>query len=102
VRIGIKTSAILFGRHDVAAVMACYALFIAAMAAIGAWQHYGAWYYAGLALAALIAVRHYFMIRNRAREGCFRAFLHNNWIGAAIFAGVALDVTRSTAHALMA
>ena len=90
-RIGIRTSAILFGRFDVAAIMACYAAFIAAMAAIGRWQQYGLPYYAGLAVAAALAAWHYVLIRGRSREGCFRAFRHNNWIGAAIFAGIVLD-----------
>ena len=90
-RIGIRTSAILFGRCDVAAVMAFYALFLASMAAIGWYLRYGPFYYAGLAVAAAIAVYHYFLIRSRTREGCFKAFLHNNWIGAATFAGIVLN-----------
>jgi len=90
-RIGIRTSAILFGRFDVAAVMTFYALFLAAMAAIGAYLRYGPLYFLGLVAAAGIAVYHYFLIRGRSREGCFKAFLHNNWIGAAIFAGIVLD-----------
>jgi 4-hydroxybenzoate polyprenyltransferase len=90
-RTGMRTSAILFGKHDVAAVMVCYALFIATMAAIGVWQRFGAFYYAGLVMAAVIASWHYRLIRSRTREGCFKAFLHNNWIGAAVFAGIALD-----------
>ena len=90
-RIGIKTSAILFGRADVAAVMACYAVFLGAMAGIGAWQGYGPYYYAGLAAAAALAGFHYRLIRDRSREGCFRAFRHNHWIGMAVFAGVLLD-----------
>ncbi len=90
-RIGIRTSAILFGRFDVAAVMLCYALFIASMAAIGWWAKLGPAYYGGLVVAAAIAIYHYFLIRGRTREGCFKAFLHNNWLGAAVFAGIALD-----------
>ncbi len=90
-RIGIRTSAILFGTRDVAAVMACYALFIAAMLAIGFWQGYGLLYYAGLAAAAAIALSHYPMIQGRTREGAFKAFLHNNWLGAAVFLGIVLD-----------
>ena len=89
--IGIKTSALFFGKRDVAAVMACYALFIATMAGIGWWQRYGVYYYAGLAAAAAIAALHYRWIRERTREGCFKAFLGNNWIGAAIFVGIVLD-----------
>ncbi|MGE5094400.1 MAG: 4-hydroxybenzoate octaprenyltransferase [Betaproteobacteria bacterium] len=90
-RTGIHTSAIFFGRHDVAAVMASYALFVGAMAAIGLWQRYGVAYYAGLAAAAAIAAYHYTLIRTRSREGCFKAFRHNNWLGAAVFAGIAID-----------
>jgi 4-hydroxybenzoate polyprenyltransferase len=90
-RIGMRTSAILFGRYDVAAVMACYALFVASMAAIGEWMSAGAFYFAGVAVAAALAGYHYRLIRGRTREGCFRAFRHNNWVGAAIFAGIVLD-----------
>jgi 4-hydroxybenzoate polyprenyltransferase len=90
-RIGIRTSAILFGKHDVAAVMACYALFIATMAAIGAWQRYGPFYFAGLGIALAICLAHYRWIRGRTREGCFKAFLGNNWVGAAVFLGIVLD-----------
>ena len=91
VRLGVRTSAILFGRFDVAAVMTCYVLFLAAMAAIGAWQRMGVAYYLGLAAAAAIVGYHYHLIRTRTREGCFKAFLHNNWLGAAVFAGIAVD-----------
>jgi len=71
--------------------MLFYAAFIAAMAAIGAWQGFGPAYWIGLAVAAGIAAWHHRWIRGRTREGCFRAFLHNNWIGAALFAGIAID-----------
>jgi 4-hydroxybenzoate polyprenyltransferase len=90
-RIGIRTSAILFGRADVAAVMAFYVLFLATMAAIGWYLRFGVAYYAGLAVAAAIAAYHYRLIRTRSRDGCFKAFLHNNWLGAAVFAGIVLD-----------
>ncbi|HEY2628815.1 MAG TPA: 4-hydroxybenzoate octaprenyltransferase [Usitatibacter sp.] len=91
VRLGMKTSAILFGKYDVIAVMACHGAFIAILAGIGLWQAYGPWYYAGVAAAALLAATHYPMIRTRTREGCFKAFLHNNWIGFAVFAGIVAD-----------
>jgi len=90
-RIGIRTSAILFGRFDVAIVMLCYALFLGGMAAVGWWLHYGVIYYASIAVGAGIAIYHYALIRGRSREGCFKAFLHNNWIGAALFVGIAAD-----------
>jgi 4-hydroxybenzoate polyprenyltransferase len=90
-KIGIRTSAITFGRLDVAAVMLCYGVSFAIMFAVG-WQHgLRAWFIAGLAVAAGCALYHYKLIRAREREGCFAAFLHNNWLGAAIFAGIALD-----------
>ena len=102
-RIGIRTSAILFGRHDVTAVMICYTLFLAAMAAIGAWQRYGALYFAGLVAATFVAAHHHRLIKDRTREGCFKAFLHNNWLGAAVFAGIALDTIpwRAAWHGLV-
>lgn len=93
VKIGMRTSAILFGRHDVAAVMACYVLFIASLAAIGFWQAYGAFYFAGVGVAAALAISHYRLIRGRERESCFKAFLANNWVGAAVFAGIVADNT---------
>jgi len=91
VKLGLKTSAILFGRFDVLAVMLCYAAFIAILAGVGAWQHYGPSYFGGLIGAAVIAMYHYTWIRDRSREGCFKAFLGNNWIGAVVFAGILLD-----------
>ena len=90
-RIGIRTSAIFFGRYDVAAVMLFYALFLASMVGIGVYMRYGAFYYGGLGAAALIAIHHYRLIRTRSREGCFKAFLHNNWLGFAIFAGLVAE-----------
>jgi len=91
VKLGLRTSAILFGRYDVLAVMACYAAFIATLAAIGAWQRYGIAYYGGVAVAAAICAWHYMLIRGRTREGCFKAFLGNNWVGLAVFAGILAD-----------
>jgi len=90
-KIGIKTSAITFGRFDVAAVMLCYMLTFAIVFLVG-WQ-YGlrAWFAAGMLVAAGCAVYHYRLIRERDRMRCFTAFLHNNWLGAAVFAGIALD-----------
>jgi 4-hydroxybenzoate polyprenyltransferase len=90
-KIGIKTSAILFGRFDVLAVLACYVLFFATMAGVGAWQGYGPYYFSGLLFGGVIAGYHLHWIRDRSRDGCFRAFRHNHWIGLAVFAGVALD-----------
>ena len=90
-KIGIKTSAITFGRYDVAIIMLCYAAFLLLWLVCG-W-HLGLryWYVAGLLVAAGCAVYHYTLIRARERMPCFAAFRHNNWLGAAVFAGVVLD-----------
>jgi len=92
VKLGLRTSAIAFGRFDVVAVMACYAVYLAGMAWVGTDRNMGPAYFAGLVAAGLIAGWHYRMIRDRTREGCFRAFLHNHWLGLAVFAGTALDL----------
>ena len=91
-RIGIKTSAITFGRFDVSAVMFCYFVALCLLAGIGHSLKYGAAYYVGLALAAAVAGYHYLLIRGRDRQRCFKAFLHNNWFGAAVFAGIVAEL----------
>lgn len=90
-KIGIKTSAITFGRFDVTAVMLCYAIAFAIILVVG-WQ-FGlrAWFAGGLVVASLFALYHYTLIRDRDRMRCFAAFRHNNWLGAALFGGIALD-----------
>jgi len=90
-KIGIKTSAITFGRFDVAAVMLCYAAALAILAAIGVAVARGPAYFLGLAGAAGIALYHYRLIRGRERMACFKAFRHNNWLGGAIFLGLLVD-----------
>ncbi len=90
-KIGIRTSAITFGRFDVAAVMVCYAVTLALIGLVGWGAGLRGWFAGGLLLAAGCAVHHYRLIRQRDPAGCFAAFRHNNWLGAAIFAGVALD-----------
>ena len=71
--------------------MLCYGIFLALLVGVGVWQEMGIPYYLGLACALGLVIYHYTLIRNRNRELCFKAFLHNNWVGAAVFAGVALD-----------
>ncbi|WP_374499773.1 4-hydroxybenzoate octaprenyltransferase [Zoogloea sp.] len=90
-KIGIKTSAITFGRFDVAAVMACYGLTLLLLGWVGVSTGGGLFFLAGLAVAAGIMVYHYTLIRERDRPKCFKAFLHNNWVGAAIFVGWVVD-----------
>lgn len=91
--IGIKTSAITFGRFDVMAVMLCYFVALGILGALGVNLHYGITYFGGLVVAAGIAGYHYWLIRNRDRQRCFKAFLHNNWFGAAVFAGLVADLS---------
>jgi 4-hydroxybenzoate polyprenyltransferase len=88
--IGIRTSAITFGRFDVLAVMACYGINLLLIALVGATYHLGPMFYAGLLVAAGIAGYHYTLIRERDRLRCFAAFKHNNWLGAAVFFGIVL------------
>ena len=87
-RLGVRSSAITLGRWDVAAVMASYAAMLALLVALGLRLALGWPYYAGLGAAGLMMGYHWLLIRGRSREGCFRAFRHNNWVGAAVFAGI--------------
>lgn len=91
IHLGIHSSALFFGKYDVAAVMACYAVALLILFSIGQMAHFGISYYTGLLAASGIAVYHYTLIRNRRREDCFKAFLHNNWLGAVVFSGIFLD-----------
>jgi 4-hydroxybenzoate polyprenyltransferase len=91
VKIGIHTSAITFGRYDIAAVMLCYLANLTIITCVGKSYGLGFWFEAGILGASLCAIYHYFLIRNRSREGCFAAFRHNNWLGFFIFIGIVLD-----------
>lgn len=90
-KIGIKTSAITFGRFDVAAIMLCYGVHLAILLVVGRQFGLGLPFLLGIAVAAGCAIYHYFLIRGRERAPCFAAFRHNNYLGAAVFAGIALD-----------
>jgi 4-hydroxybenzoate polyprenyltransferase len=87
-RIGVRSAAITLGRYDVAGIMLAYAGMLAILTATGAALGLAWPYYAGLAAAGAMALYHYRLVRGRSREGCFRAFRHNAWVGAAIFAGI--------------
>lgn len=88
-RLGVRTSALTLGRWDVAGVMTSYGLMLLLLALVGALRGLAWPYYVGLALAGGMMVYHWTLIRDRSREGCFKAFRHNNWVGAAVFAGIA-------------
>jgi len=87
-KLGIHTSALLLGDWDVAAVMASYAMMLVLLALLGVRLDLAWPFYAGLAVAGGMMLHHWRLIRDRTREGCFRAFRHNNWVGGAIFAGI--------------
>jgi len=91
-KIGVHSSAILLGRYDVTAVMACHGVFLTAMTAIGLWNRLGLPYFIGLAVAAGLVAYQYWLIRGRDRERCFKAFLSNNLVGMAIFTGTMFDL----------
>jgi 4-hydroxybenzoate polyprenyltransferase len=87
-KLGLRSSALTLGRWDVMAVMASYLLLLLLLTWVGVLRALAWPYHAGLGVAALMAVYHWHLIRSRSREGCFRAFRHNNWLGAAVFAGI--------------
>lgn len=91
-RIGIKTAAITLGRYDVLGVIVCYGAMLALLAGIGLHHGLGLVYYLGLAGATGFMAYHYRLIRGRDREACFKAFNHNNWVGAVIFIGIFTDL----------
>lgn len=90
-KIGIKTSAITFGRFDVVGVMVCHGIFLAIMIWAGVIQQLGFIFYIGLAIALGLIIYQYRLIRHREPASCFKAFLNNNRVGAVIFSGIAID-----------
>ncbi|RIX78373.1 4-hydroxybenzoate octaprenyltransferase [Acidovorax cavernicola] len=92
-KIGMKTSAITFGRLDVAAVMASYAIFLAVWIWAGTSRSLGVLFYLGIAAAAAQALWHWRLIHDRTREGCFKAFRENHWLGFTVFVGIVAGYT---------
>ena len=90
--IGMMTSAITLGRWDVPAVMGFYAVYLASWTGLGLSLGLGRWFLLGIAAALAQALWHFWLIRGRSREGCFRAFRENHWLGFSVFAGVAVDL----------
>jgi 4-hydroxybenzoate polyprenyltransferase len=88
INIGIQSSALFFGRYDVLAVMLCYMGMLTLLCLIGYQLGLGWPFYAGLTAALVLVFRQYDLIKNRDKKACFKAFLENNWIGLAIFAGL--------------
>ena len=91
-KIGIRTSAITLGRFDVIGVMAFYGAYLVSWALLGRLLGLGLWFMAGMMVAALQTLWHFTLIRTRGREGCFKAFRLNHWVGFAVFAGTVVDL----------
>ncbi len=89
-QLGIKTSAITLGRWDVPVVLLCYLGFITIWALALMDYALGAIFIIALCVALAQALWHFVLIRGRTREGCFKAFRHNHWLGLTVFAGIAL------------
>jgi len=90
-KIGVKSTAILFGDSDRIIIAIIQFLALAALLLVGYTAALGAYYYFGLLLASSLALYQQYLIRDREPKACFQAFLNNNWFGAAVFAGVVLD-----------
>ncbi len=95
-RMGSKSTAILFGDADLVAQSVIYAVMFASLVLVGLRESLGHWYFVGLGIAALLVAWEFHHAKSRARDACFKAFQHNNWVGLAIFAGIAADFALRT------
>lgn len=91
-RMGSKSTAILFGDMDLVAQGVLYALFFVALVLVGQRAGMGAYYWAGVAVAVALVAYEFVIARHRERAACFRAFLHNHWVGLSVYAGIAIDL----------
>ena len=89
-RMGAKSTAILFGDTDLIGLAVLYACMLFALFLVGRQAGLGVWYWASLAAATALIAYEFLIARGRSRDACFRAFLHNHWVGATVFAGIAL------------
>jgi 4-hydroxybenzoate polyprenyltransferase len=92
-RLGVKSTAILFGDADLFVIGGLQVLMLLALVLIGEMAELGGWYLSSVAVAALLMAYHQWLARARDPDGCFKAFLHNHYIGMAIFIGIVLDYT---------
>ena len=90
-KIGVKSTAILFGRHDRLILGLLQVAMLAILLAVGRQANLGPWYVAGWLGGAILFGYQQWLIRDREKPACFRAFLNNHWFGALLFAGIALD-----------
>ncbi len=95
IKIGVKSSAILFGEHDRLITAVLQMLVVGCLLIVGQKFHMGLYYYTGVAVASLLFFYQQYLIRDRRRQECFKAFLNNNWVGCSIFLGIAVDYAAS-------
>ena len=91
VLIGVKSTAIFFGRHDLAVLRGCMALMLVLLLIMGWWRSLGWPWFAAVGVVAALFARQQWLARGRERDGCFRAFRNNNWVGLALFLGLAAN-----------
>ena len=92
IRLGLKTSAITFGRFDVMAISLCYGILFATQIWVAEMMKLSIWFYLGWTLALVCAIYELRLVATRERDACFKAFLHNNWLGAFLFMGIVLGL----------
>lgn len=90
-KVGIKSSAIFFGKFDVMAIMLCYVAMLFILIYVGGFMGFGQYYFIGLGAAFCLMLFQYYLIRQRHTAKCFKAFLSNNWIGLVMFIGLVAD-----------
>jgi 4-hydroxybenzoate polyprenyltransferase len=96
-KVGVKSTAILFGDADLFIIGGLQALMLLALVFVGNRAGLGGWYYASLGIAAILMAYHQWLARDRKRDGCFRAFRLNHYVGMVVFIGIVLHYTFSTA-----
>ena len=93
IKVGVKSTAILFGDADLFVIGGLQALMLVSLLFVGQMAELGFWYYASVGLAGLLMAYHQWLARERTRDGCFKAFLNNHYIGMIIFIGIVLHYT---------
>lgn len=97
IKVGVKSTAVLFGDLDLFVIGGLQLLMLAALLFIGDMAELGVWYYLAVVIAALLMAYHQWLARGRKQSGCFAAFLHNHHIGMVVFIGILLHYTFTTA-----
>ncbi len=95
IKIGVKSTAILFGDADRAIIALLQVMVVLTLSVIGQQEALGIFYFGGLGVASLLFLYQQHLIRHRDREACFKAFLNNNWVGMAVFCGLFIDFSMS-------